>query len=71
MDTNRKVFRNSSPTLGAELRGIFSRGFNYFPSSLRRFEAKYIEELKLGYISHRPVERPKAIRISRKGTVAL
>ena len=56
MDTNRKVFRNSSSTLGAELRGVFSRHFNYFTPGLFRLEAKYIKEPKPSYISHRPCE---------------
>jgi len=56
MDTNRKVFRNPSPTLRAELRSIFSGNFSYFSPSFRRFEAKYAEELKPSYISHRPIE---------------
>lgn len=57
MDTNRKVFGNSSPTTGAELRGIFGRNFNYSASgSLFRFPAQYIEKLKPSCISHRPVE---------------
>lgn len=53
MDTNRKVFRDSSPTSGAKLRSVLGRGCNYFPSSLLRFEVKYIEELKPSHISHR------------------
>ena len=61
MNTNRKVFRNSSPTSGAELRCVFSGDSDYFSSSLFRFEAKYAEELKPSYISHRPCECFKAI----------
>lgn len=61
MDTNRKVFRNSSPALRTELRGIVGGDFNYFPSSLLRFEAKYIEELKPSYIPHRPIETMPSI----------
>jgi len=56
MNTNRKVFGNSSPTLRTDLRGIFGRNFNYFTPSFRRFETKDIEELKPGYVSHRPVK---------------
>ncbi len=61
MDTNRKVFRNSSPTLGAQLRGVFGSDLNYFAPSLFRFEAKYVEELKPCHIPHRPIECPKTI----------
>lgn len=61
VNTNRKVFRHSSPTLGAELRGVSGRNLNYFSSSLRRFEAKYVEELKPSHIPHRPVEAMPAI----------
>jgi len=56
MNTNRKVFWDFSPTLGAELRGVFSWDFNYQTTSLRRFVSKYVEELKPSHISHRPVE---------------
>jgi hypothetical protein len=56
MNTNRKVFRNSSPALGAKLRCIFGRDSDYFSPSLRRFEEKYTEEPEPSYISHRPCE---------------
>ena len=56
MDTNRKVFRDFSPTLGAELRGIFGRNFNYSSTSLRRFIAQYIKKSKPSHIPHRPIE---------------
>ena len=52
MNTNRKVFGNSSTTPGAELRGILSGDFNHLSSSLRRFEAKCIEEPEPSCISH-------------------
>lgn len=61
MNTNRKAFGDSGTTSRAELRGVFGRDFNYFSSSLFRFEAKYIEELKPGYIPHRPIETIPAI----------
>ena len=56
MNTDAKVFRNSSLTLGAELRCILGWDFNYQTTSLFRFAPEYIEEPKPGYISHRPVE---------------
>lgn len=62
VDTNRKVFRDSSPTLGAELGCVLGRDFDYFPSSLRRFEAKYIEETKPCHIPYRPIETTPAIK---------
>jgi hypothetical protein len=56
MDTNRKVFRNSSSTTRAELRGIFSWYLDDCSGSLFRFPAQYIEKTKPSSISHRPVE---------------
>ena len=57
MDTNRKVFRNSGPALGAELRRISGWHFDDYSGSLFRFPAQYIEEPKPSCISHRPVKR--------------
>jgi len=56
MDTNRKVFRNPGPTLGAELSGILGGNFDYCSGSFFRFPAQYTEELKPSHISHRPIE---------------
>lgn len=57
MNTNRQVFRNPSPTLGAEPRRVSGRNFNYSASdSLFRFPPKNIEEFKPSYISHGSVE---------------
>jgi hypothetical protein len=56
MDTNRKVFRNSSPTPGAELRGVPGWDFDDCSGSLFRFPAQYIKEAEPSRISHRPVE---------------
>lgn len=62
MDTNRKVFRDSSPALGTELGCVFGRNFNYSASgSLFRFPFENIEEFKPSHISHRPIKRPKTI----------
>jgi len=61
MDTNRKVFRNSSPTLGAELRGVFGWDFNDCSGSFRRFPAQYIEEPEPSTIPHRLIECSSAI----------
>ena len=56
MDTNTKVFRNSSPTLGAELSGIFGRNFNDYSGSLFRFPTQYIKEPKPCHITQRPIK---------------
>ena len=56
MDTNRKVFEDSSSTLRAELRCVFGRNFHYFSPSLFRFKAKYVEETEPCNISHRPIK---------------
>ena len=61
MNTNREVFGNSSPTVGAELSCVFGGNFNYQATSLRRFIPKYVEEPEPGTISHRPVEGSSAI----------
>lgn len=56
MDTSRKVFGNSGPTLGAELRGIIGRHFDDYPGSFFRFPGEYLEEPEPSGVSHRPVE---------------
>lgn len=61
MDTNRKVFRNSSPAARAELRRVFSRHFDDCSGSLLRFPAQYIEKPEPGGVSQRPVEGRSAI----------
>jgi hypothetical protein len=61
MNTNREVFGNSSPTPGAELRGISGGNFDDCSGSLFRFPAQYIEEPEPGRISHRLVEGSSAI----------
>ena len=58
--TDRQVFGNPGPTLGAELGGIPGWDFNYLTTSLFRFEAKYVEELKPSHIPHGSVERSEA-----------
>jgi len=61
MDTNAKVFRNSSPTLGAELRGVLGGYFNYQATSFLRFIPEYIEKPEPSHVSHRPVKTTPAI----------
>lgn len=62
MDTNTKVFGNSSPASGAELRGVFGGDFNYpAGGSLLRFPLEDTEEPKPRHITHRPVEAVGAI----------
>ncbi len=56
MNTNTEVFRNSSPTLGAELRCVFGGDSDYLPTSACCLEGKYVKESKPGYISHRPIK---------------
>ena len=60
VDTDREVFGDPGPTLGAELGGVPGRDFNYLATSLFRFEAQDVEEPKPGHIPHGPVERPGA-----------
>ena len=61
MYTNRKVFRNSGPAPGAELRGIPGWHFDDYSGSFFHFPAQYIEEPEPGCVSHRPVECCSAI----------
>lgn len=61
MDTNRKVFGNSVPTLGTELRGVFSGNFYYQTPSFFRFSFEDREEPEPCRISHRPVEATPTI----------
>jgi len=61
MDTDTKVFRDSSPAPGAELSRVFGRDFNYCSGSLFRFPAQYVKEPKPSHVSHRPVEGFSAV----------
>lgn len=61
MDTNRQVFRDSDPTLGAELSRVFGGNFNNQAASLFRFASEYLKEPEPSHISHRPVEGMTAI----------
>lgn len=56
MNTNRKVLGHKSAALRAELRRVLGWNLDNFTTSLFRFGAKYIEEAKPSYISHRPIE---------------
>ena len=59
---NLQIIRQLSTALRAGLRGILGRHFNYFATSLFRFEAKYIEELKPCNIPHRFVQAAPATK---------
>ncbi len=52
MNTNRKVFGNSSSALGAKLRGVFGGDFNYQATSFFRFIPEYVEKPKPSRIPH-------------------